>query len=78
VGLRLEGRAIARQGYLVLSQGEPVGEVLSGTFSPTLQVPIATALVKNEYADQALSVEIRGQLHPATTTRLPFYRRPKP
>lgn len=77
VGLRLTGRAIARQGYPVTSQGQVVGEVLSGTFSPTLQVPIATALVRNSHAEDALSVEIRGQSHPAETTSLPFYRRPR-
>lgn len=77
LGLRLTGRAIARQGYSVMSQGQVVGEVLSGTFSPTMQVPIATALVQAHRANDCLSVEIRGQAHPAETTPLPFYRRPR-
>ncbi|MEB3196166.1 MAG: glycine cleavage system aminomethyltransferase GcvT [Candidatus Sericytochromatia bacterium] len=76
VGLVLEGRAIARQGYAVFAAGQPVGEVLSGTLSPTLQQPIATALVAASAIDSPLTVEIRGQQHAATLVRLPFYRRP--
>lgn len=76
VALEFNNRVIARQGYRVFCEDQLVGEVLSGTFSPTLQVPVATALVDHKFAQSALSVEIRGQLHPANTTRLPFYRRP--
>jgi aminomethyltransferase len=77
VGLQMEGRNIARQGYPVFAGDVRVGEVVSGTFSPTLQVPIATALVEAAACDQPLHVEIRGQRHLATTVKLPFYRRPK-
>src|SRR5438105_11348637 len=35
IGLELEGRRIAREGAVVLKDGEPVGRVTSGTFSPT-------------------------------------------
>jgi aminomethyltransferase len=76
VGLTLEGRNIARQGYAVYAGERRVGEILSGTFSPTLQRPIATALVEAEAATLALAVEIRGQRHEAATVKLPFYRRP--
>ncbi|MEB3221197.1 MAG: glycine cleavage system aminomethyltransferase GcvT [Candidatus Sericytochromatia bacterium] len=78
VGLSLEGRNIARQGYAVYAGDRCVGEVLSGTFSPTLQRPIATALVEAPAVAEALAVEIRGQRHAAATVKLPFYRRPDP
>lgn len=78
VGLRMDGRNIARQGYPVFAGETHVGEVVSGTFSPTLQAPIATALVDFAAASEPLFVEIRGQRHAATTVALPFYRRPKP
>ncbi|MFP5503651.1 MAG: glycine cleavage T C-terminal barrel domain-containing protein, partial [Candidatus Sericytochromatia bacterium] len=67
----------ARQGYVVLQGETPVGEVLSGTFSPTLQAPIATALVASEAlaSGQPLTVQIRNQAHPADIVALPFYRR---
>ena len=77
VGLKLEGRNIAREGYAVYQGDRQVGRVLSGTFSPTLQAPIATALVEKAALDsgEPLSVEIRTQKQPATIVKLPFYRR---
>src|SRR4051812_38299155 len=45
VGLELEGKRIARQGTPVLQNGTVVGEVTSGTLSPTLQKSIALAYV---------------------------------
>ena len=47
IGLRLHGKRVPRQHYCVLqSQGEIVGEVTSGTFSPTLETPLAMAYVR--------------------------------
>ena len=45
IGLRLEGKRIARQGAIVLAGDREAGLVTSGTFSPTLQQSIAMALV---------------------------------
>jgi len=77
VGLKLEGRAIARHGYPVLHGGEAVGEVTSGTWSPTLGEAIALAYVPTELARTGtdLEVEIRGRRAPARVVRRPFYRR---
>jgi aminomethyltransferase len=75
VGLKLTGRNIAREGYPVFSNGAQVGRVLSGTFSPTLQHPIATALVDAGASD--LQVQIRSNLVPAEIVKVPFYRRPQ-
>ena len=36
VGLELTGRRVAREGYPICKDGQPVGRVTSGTFSPTL------------------------------------------
>ena len=59
--------------------GKPVGEVTSGTFSPTLQKPIAMALIERSIAwppaDGAVSVDIRGTVVAAEVVKLPFYRR---
>jgi aminomethyltransferase len=60
-----------------------VGEVTSGTVSPSLGEPIALALIDVEALDKTLSIEIRGRDVPAVLTDLPFvpshvYRRPKP
>ncbi|MEB3242329.1 MAG: glycine cleavage system aminomethyltransferase GcvT [Cyanobacteriota bacterium] len=77
VGLKLAGRAIARHGYPVLHGGAPVGEVTSGTWSPTLGEAIALAYVPAALAKPGteLAVEIRGQAQPATVVKRPFYRR---
>ncbi len=77
VGLKLQGRAIARHGYPVLRDGQVVGEVTSGTWSPTLSEAIALAYVPAELAKLGteLAVEIRGKAEPARVVKRPFYRR---
>ncbi len=78
VGLKLQGRAIARHGYPVLRHGQPVGVVTSGTWSPTLGEAIALAYVPSDAAKLGteLAVEIRGKAAPALVVKRPFYRRP--
>ena len=78
VGLKLSGRAIARHGYPLLHNNNKVGEITSGTWSPSLgeaialgYLPTALARIGNE-----VEVEIRGKHHPATVVKRPFYRRP--
>ena len=76
VGLQMQGRNIARHGYRVLSTGIVVGDVSSGTLSPTLGYPIALAYVPTQLATvgQPLDVEIRGNVYPAVVVKRPFYR----
>lgn len=76
VGLQTEGRNIPRHGYPVLSLGQVVGEVTSGTLSLTLGYPIALAYVPSQLASvkQQLEVEIRGKAYPAVVVKRPFYR----
>ncbi len=78
VGLELSGRRAAREHYQVLSGGQAIGEVTSGTFSPTLQKPIAMAYVQPQFAEVGteLAVDIRGSMEPARVVKLPFYSRP--
>jgi len=77
VGLELAGRRAAREHYPVLAAGQPVGEVTSGTFSPTLQKPIAMAYVAPAYSavGTELTVDIRGAAEAARVVKLPFYKR---
>lgn len=77
VGLQMQGRNIARHGYPVLHESRPVGEVTSGTLSPTLGQAIALAYVPPHLAQlgQPLEVEIRGKTYPATVVKRPFYKR---
>ncbi|MFP4187812.1 MAG: glycine cleavage system aminomethyltransferase GcvT [Halobacteriales archaeon] len=58
VGFRLEERAVPRKGYAVRVDGEEVGEVTSGTVSPTLDEPIGMAYLPVEYAEEGTKVEV--------------------
>jgi aminomethyltransferase len=75
VGLELVGRRVAREGSPILADGRQVGTVTSGTFSPTLQVPIAMGYVAPAFAQigTELQIDIRGRGEPARVARLPFY-----
>jgi aminomethyltransferase len=74
VGFKVEGRGIARQDYPVTVDGETVGHVTSGTFSPTLNEAIGLALVEPEVGDR-FEVVIRDRPVPAHAAPLPFYKR---
>ncbi len=77
VGLALEGRRIARQGTAVLSGETEVGQVTSGTLSPTLGKSIAMAYVDAAVLtdDAPLAVDVRGTPVGAARVALPFYKR---
>lgn len=78
VGLELTGRRVPRQGCAVFEADKRVGEVSSGTFSPTLGRPIAMAYVEPDSArqDADLTIDIRGHNETARLVPLPFYKRP--
>ena len=70
VGLELSGRRVPREGCPVLAAGAPVGEVTSGTFSPTFQRPLAMAYVHPGSAEVDSEVEVvNPDLHIATLTK---------
>jgi aminomethyltransferase len=75
-GLRADGRGIPRPGMAVLdASGERVGEVTSGTFSPTLRTGIALALVDASAGAQegsSLAVDVRGRPQEVRVVRPPF------
>jgi len=79
VGLMLAGRRIAREGTQVLAGQVDIGEVTSGTFSPTLEKSIAMAYIARDAAivGANVAVDVRGQCETATIVALPFYRRPR-
>lgn len=65
---------IPRHGYPILHGGSVVGKVASGTFSPTLQLGIATAYLPADLASPGteLAVEIRRKTASATVVKPPF------
>ena len=79
VGLQLDGKRVPRQGSAVLQGDETIGEVTSGTFSPTFERPIAMAYVQTsaQAVGTRLAVDVRGTAYPAVVVPLPFYERGK-
>ena len=76
-GLVLDGRVPARAGYPVHHGGSVAGEIRSGSFGPSVEKNVATALLAKAAATPGtrLTVAIRGTEHDATVVALPFYRR---
>lgn len=64
-----------RPHYPVIHNGEVVGEVCSGTQSPSLKCGIGMAYLPTALAapGTALEIEIRGRRFPAETRKKPFY-----
>ena len=77
IGLRFKDRGIPREGMNVVAAGDSerqVGVVTSGTFSPTLKVGIAMALVDADALDEEvdLAVDVRGRECAIKRVKLPF------
>lgn len=75
VGLRAVGRGVLRADLAVLRDGRPVGTTTSGTFSPSLQVGIALALVdtaEGVAVGDAVEVDVRGRAVACEVVRPPF------
>jgi len=76
VGFKMAGKGIARHGYPVRPPGveKHVGEVTSGTMSPTLKEPIGLAYVPVDMSKEGtrLEVEIRDRPVPAQVAKTPF------
>ena len=67
-----------RPHYAVFRNGERIGEVTSGTLSPSLNWGIGMAYVSSAHAKigAEIDIEIRGQKFPATVEKKPLYRKP--
>jgi aminomethyltransferase len=73
--LVLTGGGIPRQGNPILSAGERVGEVTSGTMSPSLEVGIGMGYVRSDLAEHgtAIEIDVRGKQRPAEIRERPLY-----
>ncbi|MFC4553354.1 MULTISPECIES: glycine cleavage system aminomethyltransferase GcvT [Halorussus] len=75
VGIKLVDRGVPRHGYDVTNTDDVIiGQVTSGTMSPTLGEPIALGYVPTEYADPGavVNVVVRGQSKKAKIANTPF------
>ena len=75
VGLTVEGRQPVREGAAVVdSDGDEVGKVTSGGFSPMLEAPIAMAYVPAASAEPGSEIRLvqRGKVFQAKVAPMPF------
>src|SRR5690606_18076540 len=76
IGLVMDEKGVLRHGQRVITaRGD--GEILSGTFSPTLGKAIAFARVPagdGTDGDEGVSVDIRGREVPVRVVKFPFVR----
>jgi aminomethyltransferase len=75
VGFEIDGRQPVREGALVLTgEGNEIGRITSGGFSPSLQRPIAMGYVGITFSEPgtALKLEQRGKLFDARVVPMPF------
>ncbi|MDO6561761.1 glycine cleavage system aminomethyltransferase GcvT [Amphritea sp. 1_MG-2023] len=75
IGLIAQGKAPIREGAeLQNAEGVKIGEVTSGSFGPTVGVPIAMGYVATEYAvlDTEVYALVRGKQLPMRVAKTPF------
>lgn len=77
IGLEMIDKGIPRTGYKVFLNNEEIGEVTTGTQSPTLKKNIGFALLKSEFTSEGteVEVEIRNKRLKAVIIATPFYKR---
>jgi aminomethyltransferase len=75
IGLEMIDRGVARAHYHILVDGEVVGEVTSGTMSPSLNKSVGLGYVRTECAKVGtlVHVDIRGKPVQARVAATPFY-----
>jgi len=73
----IEGDGIPRQGNPVMLDDERVGEVSSGTFSPSLEQGIGMAYVRTDLAEPGteLEIDVRGKRRTARVSSKPLYKK---
>jgi aminomethyltransferase len=78
VAFKMTGKsAPPRPGYAIFANGSKIGEVVSGTQSPSLNIGIGLGYAPPEFSKPGteLEIEIRGKLTSAAVVKKPFYRK---
>ena len=77
IGFELKGKGIPRNGYDIVNEaGETIGEVTSGTMSPSLSKGIGLGYVPTDFSapGSKIFIQVRKNTLPATVVKLPFYK----
>lgn len=78
IAFELDERGIPRHGYdIVDGNGNKIGEVTSGTMSPSLGKGIGLGYVPTVFSNvnNKINIQIRKNAIPATVVKLPFYKK---
>ncbi len=78
VGIKPEGRIIAREGVKIFNDKEKeIGIITSGSFGPSLKLPVAMGYVSYDCSKEGTNVliKIRDKLYNAKISKLPFYKK---
>lgn len=77
-GFKVESGGVARPGGKIWQNGRPQEDVASGTFSPTLGIPIGMSYLSAETPEEGAPLKIRQGARElkGETVKLPFYKRP--
>jgi aminomethyltransferase len=77
IAFKLDERGVPRHGYdIVDSSGQTIGNVTSGTMSPSLGIGIGLGYVPKVFSkvDSKIHIQVRKKVIPATVIKLPFYK----
>ncbi len=75
-GVEMLDQGVIRQNYPIIKQGQEIGYVTSGSFSPTLNLSIALILVDQPLAEgEILNVRIRQKECRVQVAKIPFLRK---
>ncbi len=76
VGFELVDRGIPRTGYKIFKNSKEIGEVVSGTFSPSLKESIGTGYIAIEHSNvnEEIEINIHGKNRKGKIVKTPFYR----
>ena len=75
----MTNRGVPRKGMEVSSDGETIGLVTSGTYSPLLKTGIGMGYVSPKYntIGGKIKIDIRGRMVGAEVVKMPFYNEEK-
>lgn len=79
VGFEMTKRGVPRHDMEIVKDGETVGKVTSGNFSPILQQGIGLGVLPLDLCQEGtiVAIDIRGKRVPSKVVKLPFYKRQK-
>jgi len=75
-GFKITGRGLARHGYEIYDDDKKIGQVTSGSYSPTLKENIGMAYIENSYTalGSSFKIKVRKRFVDAEVSELPFVK----